>query len=81
MSIKLRKKLLKYTILKPHCYSHSLVTNNTVTIVIAGPVAKEINEKYDAYPKRSALLLKIFSSVGQDIIPYGVYYIEHKSHP
>ena len=45
--------------------------NNTVAIVMAGPIAKEISQEYDVDPKRSASLLDIFSSVGQGLIPYG----------
>lgn len=45
--------------------------NNTVAIVMAGPIAKEISEEYGVEPKRTASLLDIFSSVGQGIIPYG----------
>ena len=45
--------------------------NNTVAIVIAGPIAKEISEEYGVDPRRSASLLDIFSSVGQGLIPYG----------
>lgn len=45
--------------------------NNTVAIVMAGPIAKEISDEYNVDPKRSASLLDIFSSVGQGMIPYG----------
>ena len=45
--------------------------NNTIAIVIAGPVAKEIAEEYDISPKRTASLLDIFTSVCQGLIPYG----------
>lgn len=45
--------------------------NNTVAIVMAGPIAKEICEEYHISPKRSASLLDIFTSVGQGMIPYG----------
>lgn len=45
--------------------------NNTIAIVIAGPVAKEIADEYDIEPKRTASLLDIFTSVCQGIIPYG----------
>lgn len=45
--------------------------NNTVAIVMAGPIAKDICEEFDVDPKRSASLLDIFTSVGQGIIPYG----------
>ncbi len=45
--------------------------NNTVAIVMAGPIAKEISEEFDVDPRRSASLLDIYASVGQGIIPYG----------
>lgn len=45
--------------------------NNTVAIVMAGPIAKEISEEFGVDSKRSASLLDIFASVGQGMIPYG----------
>jgi len=45
--------------------------NNTVAIVIAGPIAKEISDDYGISPERSAYLLDMFASVFQGIIPYG----------
>ena len=45
--------------------------NNTVAIVMAGPIAKEISDEYEIAPKRSASLLDMFTSVGQGMIPYG----------
>ena len=45
--------------------------NNTVAIVMAGPIAKEIATEYGISPKRSASLLDTFSCVFQGIIPYG----------
>ncbi|MBR5754039.1 MAG: Na+/H+ antiporter NhaC family protein [Clostridia bacterium] len=45
--------------------------NNTVTIVLAGPIAKEISEDYDIDPKKTASILDTVSCVFQGIIPYG----------
>lgn len=45
--------------------------NNTVAIVMAGPIAKEISDEFGVDPRRSASLLDIFASVGQGMIPYG----------
>lgn len=45
--------------------------NNTVAIVMAGPIAKEISEEFGVDPKRSASILDIFTSVFQGLIPYG----------
>ena len=45
--------------------------NNTVAIVMANPIAKEMSEEYGISPKRTACLLDTFSCVFQGIIPYG----------
>lgn len=45
--------------------------NNTVAIVMAGPIAKEVSEDYGIDAKKSASLLDTFSCVFQGIIPYG----------
>lgn len=52
-------------------FTDACTANNTVAIVIAGPIAKEISDDYGISPRRSASLLDIFSSVGQGLIPYG----------
>lgn len=45
--------------------------NNTVAIVMANPIAREIAETYDISPKKTASLLDTFSCIFQGIIPYG----------
>ena len=45
--------------------------NNTVAIVMAGPIAKEISQEYGITPKESASLLDTFSCIFQGVIPYG----------
>ena len=45
--------------------------NNTVAIVIAGPIAKGISDDYGIEAARTASLLDMFASVFQGIIPYG----------
>ena len=47
------------------------VANNTVAIIITGPVAKELCNNYKVDPRRSASLLDTFSCVFQGFIPYG----------
>ena len=46
--------------------------NNTVAIVMANPIAKEMAEEYGISPKKTASLLDTFSCIFQGIIPYGV---------
>lgn len=45
--------------------------NNTIAIVMAGPIAKDISDEFGIAPRRTAALLDIFTSVWQGIIPYG----------
>lgn len=45
--------------------------NNTIAIVIAGPLAKDIADEYHIDPRRTASLLDIWGSVWQGIIPWG----------
>jgi len=45
--------------------------NNTVAIVITGPIAREIAERYGIAAARSASILDATSCVIQGIIPYG----------
>lgn len=45
--------------------------NNTIAIVLSGPIAKDISKEYNIEPKRTASLLDIFASAMQGILPYG----------
>ena len=45
--------------------------NNTVAIVMANPIAKEMSKDYGISPQRAACLLDTFSCIFQGIIPYG----------
>ncbi|MBQ2287207.1 MAG: Na+/H+ antiporter NhaC family protein [Lachnospiraceae bacterium] len=45
--------------------------NNTVAIVMANPIAKEMAEEYDITPQNAASILDTFSCIFQGVIPYG----------
>ena len=45
--------------------------NNTVAIVMANPIAKQMSEDYGITPRKTASLLDTFSCIFQGIIPYG----------
>lgn len=45
--------------------------NNTVAIVVANPIVKEMADDYGITPRESASVLDTFSCVMQGIIPYG----------
>ncbi len=45
--------------------------NNTISIIMTGPLAKNIADEYNVDPRKSASLLDIFSSCWQGLVPYG----------
>ena len=45
--------------------------NNTVAIVMANPIAKEMSESYGISSRKTASLLDTFSCIFQGVIPYG----------
>lgn len=45
--------------------------NNTVAIVMANPIAKEMSDKYGFGARKTASILDTFSCVAQGILPYG----------
>lgn len=45
--------------------------NNTVAIVMAGPIAREMSEEYHIEPQRAASILDTFSCIFQGVLPYG----------
>lgn len=52
-------------------FSNLFVANNTVAIILAGDMAREVAKEYEVDPKRAAALMDIFSCVVQGLIPYG----------
>ena len=52
-------------------FANLCTANNTIALIMAGPIAKEIAAKFKVAPNRAASLLDIFSCVVQGIIPYG----------
>lgn len=52
-------------------FTNLAIANNTVSIIITGPIAKEISEEYKLDKRNSAALLDIFSCVFQGLLPYG----------
>ena len=47
------------------------IANNTVAIIISGPIAKTINDDYQLDPKNTASILDIFACIIQGLLPYG----------
>lgn len=53
------------------CAMDVATANNTVAIVMANPIAKEMSKEYDITPRKAASLLDTFSCISQGVIPYG----------
>ncbi|MBG9456140.1 sodium:proton antiporter [Lysinibacillus sphaericus] len=49
--------------------------NNTIAILIAGPLAKNIADQYGIEPRKSASILDIFSCTTQGLLPYGAQFL------
>lgn len=47
------------------------IANNTIAIIITGPIARELCETYRVDPRKSASLLDIWACIFQGFIPYG----------
>ncbi|MBP3517181.1 MAG: Na+/H+ antiporter NhaC family protein [Parabacteroides sp.] len=52
-------------------FANVCTANNTIALIMAGPIAKDIADRFKIDPRRSASLLDIFSCFVQGIIPYG----------
>lgn len=51
--------------------SNLCIANNTVAIVLAADVSRDLAQHHEISPKRSASLLDIFSCISQGLVPYG----------
>jgi len=49
--------------------------NNTIAILIAGPLAKNIADQYGIEPRKSASILDLFSCAIQGLLPYGAQFL------
>lgn len=52
-------------------FANICTANNTIAIITAGPIAKEIADKFEIDSRKSASLLDTFSCFVQGVIPYG----------
>lgn len=50
---------------------NTAIANNTVSIVVSGPVAKEIGHSYEVDRRKSAAIVDIFACIIQGLLPYG----------
>lgn len=52
-------------------FANLCTANNTIALIMAGPIAKDIATRFKVDPRRSASILDMFSCFVQGIIPYG----------
>lgn len=52
-------------------FANVCTANNTIALIMAGPIAKDIADRFHVDPRKSASLLDMFSCFVQGIIPYG----------
>lgn len=49
--------------------------NNTIAIIVDGPMAKEISAEYGVDTRKTASILDIFTCIMQGLIPYGAQFL------
>ncbi|MFI3245410.1 MAG: Na+/H+ antiporter NhaC family protein [Ferrimonas sp.] len=47
------------------------IANNTVALIVAGPVAKQLAQQHNVSPRRAAATLDVFACIVQGLLPYG----------
>lgn len=50
---------------------NSAIANNTVSILVSGPVAKDISDQYRIDKRKTAAIIDIFACILQGLLPYG----------
>ena len=65
------KKGAEFSIASLISLTNMATANNTISIIIAGPLAKNIADNYQVDARKSASLLDIFSCCIQGMLPYG----------
>lgn len=52
-------------------FINSAIANNTVSIVVAGPIVKDITEEYNIDNRKAATIMDIFACIIQGLLPFG----------
>lgn len=60
-----------FSILSMITFINMAVANNTIALLICGPIARQISERFNLNKIRITSLLDIFSCITQGFIPYG----------
>jgi Na+/H+ antiporter NhaC len=65
------KRMAEFRIALLVCFTDLCTANNTVALIITGPIAKKISDKFDIDSRKMASLIDTFSCAVQGILPYG----------
>lgn len=65
------KRSAEFSIAGLISFTNLCTANNTIALIISGPIAKNISDKFDLDNRKIASLLDTFSCFVQGIIPYG----------
>lgn len=65
------KRGAEFTIAALVAFANLCTANNTIAIITTGRIAKDITDRYNLSPQKSASILDTFSCLVQGLIPYG----------
>lgn len=65
------KRSAEFSIAGLVSFTNLCTANNTIALIISGPIAKNINDKFELDNRKIASLLDTFSCFVQGLIPYG----------
>ncbi|MFT6432243.1 MAG: Na+/H+ antiporter NhaC [Candidatus Azotimanducaceae bacterium] len=65
------RKGAEYSIAALVSFIDIAISNNTIAIVSAGPIAKDLSQQFKIDPRRTASILDVFSCGFQGIVPHG----------
>lgn len=65
------KRSAEFSIAGLVSFTNLCTANNTIALIMSGPIAKDISDKFDLDNRRVASLLDTFSCFVQGVIPYG----------
>ncbi|MDR1810486.1 MAG: Na+/H+ antiporter NhaC family protein [Prevotella sp.] len=65
------KRQAEYKVASLVCFTDLCTANNTVALIITGPIAKQISDKFGIDNRKMASLIDTFSCAVQGLLPYG----------
>jgi Na+/H+ antiporter NhaC len=65
------KKQAEFRVASLVCFTDLCTANNTVALIITGPIARKISEQFGIDSRKMASLIDTFSCAVQGLLPYG----------